>query len=153
MCIVAVNKLMGNRLSLPQSSVSIPEDSWFESLFFPLILIRGRRITCSSGCKIVLARTKTRKLLVWSLLSILLCGVVASEFPELLTLTDNTSNDFAARNTNSEGLHAGARGPVRSADINSSVPAAILLQSRLVPFEKAAPVPSELLILHPTLRI
>ena len=103
----------------------------------------------------VLARTKIRNLLVWPLLSILLCGVVASEFPELLTLTDNASNDFAARNTNSEGLHAlpGARGPVRSADINSSVPAAILLQSRLVPFEKAAPVPSELLILHSTLRI
>jgi len=103
----------------------------------------------------VLARTKIRKLLVWPLLSILLCGVVASEFPELLTLTDNASNDFTVRKTSTEGLGAlpEARRPVRIADMNSSVPAAILVHSRLIPFEKAAPVPSELLILHSILRI
>jgi hypothetical protein len=102
----------------------------------------------------VLARTKIRKFLVASLLSILLCGIVASEFPELLSLTDNTTNDFTLRKTNTEGLGAlpDARGPVRIADINSSVPAAILLRSRLIQFEKTAPVPSELLFLHSVLR-
>jgi hypothetical protein len=102
----------------------------------------------------MLAPTKIRKLLVWSLFSILLCGIVASEFPELLSLTDNTANDFTIGKTNTEGLHAlpDARGPVRIADINSSVPAATLLHSPLIPFEKAAPVPSELFILHSVLR-
>ena len=101
----------------------------------------------------MLGRTKIRELLVRSLLSILLCGVVASEFPELLTLTDNTSNDFTVRKTNTEGLGTlpDARAPVRIADINSSVPAATLLHS-LIPFEKAAPVSSELFILHSVLR-
>lgn len=100
------------------------------------------------------ARSKIRKLLVSSLLSILLCGIVASEFPELLTLTDNTSNDFTIRKTNIDGLGVlpDAGRPVRIADVNSSLPAATLLHSRLIPFEKAAPVPSELFILHSILR-
>jgi hypothetical protein len=103
----------------------------------------------------MLARTKIRQILVASLLSLLLCGMVVSEFPELISLTDNTVNDFTVRKTSTEGLRAlpGVRRPVRIADINSSVPAAILLHSRLIPFEKAAPVPSELLILHSILRI
>lgn len=103
----------------------------------------------------MLARTKIPKLLVWSLLSILLCGIVASEFPELLTLTDNTSNDFTVHKRNTEGLGAlpDAGGPVRIADTISSVAAAALLHSRLIPFEKAAPAPSELFILHSVLRL
>jgi hypothetical protein len=102
----------------------------------------------------VWARIKIRKILVASLFSILLCGIVASEFPELLSLTDNTANDFTIGKTNTEALHAlpDARGPVRIADIDSSVPADTLLHSRLIPFEKAVPVPSELFILHPVLR-
>ena len=102
----------------------------------------------------MLERTKIRKLLVWSLFSILLCGIVASEFPELLSLTDNTANDFTIGRTNTEGLHAlpDARGPVRIAEVNSSIPADALIHSRLIPFEKAAPVPSELFILHSVLR-
>jgi len=103
----------------------------------------------------MLARAKIRKIIVASLVSLLLCSIVASEFPELLSLTDNTVNDFTVRKTSTEGLRAlpDVRRPVRIADINSSVPAAILLHSRLIPFEKAAPVPSELLILHSILRI
>jgi hypothetical protein len=99
-------------------------------------------------------RTKIRKILVASLVCLLLCGIVASEFPELLTLTNDTSNDFTVRNANTAGLRAlpDAHRPVRVADINSSAPAAILLQSRLIAFEKAAPVPSELFILHSILR-
>jgi hypothetical protein len=129
-------------------------DQVLDSYLFPLFMIRNRRISWFSSDKMMLARTTIRKLLVWSLFSLLLCGVVASEFPELLTLTDNASNDFTVRKTSTEGLLAlpGARGPVRIADINSSVPATTVLHSRLIPFEKAAPVPSELFILHSVLR-
>jgi hypothetical protein len=102
----------------------------------------------------VLERITIRKMLVASLFSLLLCGVVTSEFPELLSLTDNTSNDFTLRKTNTEGLSAlpDVHRPVRIAHIDSSVPAALLLHSRLIPFEKAAPILSELFILHSVLR-
>jgi hypothetical protein len=38
------------------------------------------------------------KLLVAVAASVFLLGIVATELPELLTLSDNTSNDFAFRN-------------------------------------------------------
>ena len=38
---------------------------------------------------------------VRAIVFLLLCGIVCGEMPELLTLTDNTSNDFAIRMTNS----------------------------------------------------
>jgi hypothetical protein len=102
----------------------------------------------------MLARIKVRKILLVSLVSILLCSMVASEFPELLTLTNDTSNDFTVRNTSTVGLRAlsEAHRPVNVVAINSSVPAAILLHSRLLAFEKTASVPSELFILHSVLR-
>ena len=36
-----------------------------------------------------------------ALLSVLLCAILASEFPELLSLTDNTANDYAVPNADS----------------------------------------------------
>jgi hypothetical protein len=36
-----------------------------------------------------------------ALVSLLLCAIVASELPELLTLTDNTANDFTLRRADS----------------------------------------------------
>lgn len=39
-------------------------------------------------------RSTAAMLLVSIIVSVLLCGIVAAELPELLTLTDNTSNDF-----------------------------------------------------------
>jgi hypothetical protein len=95
----------------------------------------------------MLARTEIRKILVSSLVALLLCGIVASEFPELLSLTDNTANDFTLRKTNTEGLRA-LPDAVRVA-INFSVPAATLLHSRLVLFEKAAP-PSDFSFFTPS---
>jgi hypothetical protein len=123
-----------------------------ESLSIPLILFLIRYISYH-WCKAVLARTKIRKILVTSLVLLLLCSIVASEFPELLSLTDNTSNDFTLRKINTERLGAlsDAGGPVRIAALNSSVSATTLVHSPLIPFEKA-PVPSELFILHSVLR-
>ena len=120
----------------------------------PLFLIPNRCITTFGGCTIMLARIKVRKILLVSLVSILLCGMVASELPELLTLTNDTSNDFTVRNTSTAGLRAlpDSHRPVRIVAVNSSVPAAILLHSRRSAIETAAPVPSELFILHSVLR-
>jgi hypothetical protein len=134
-----------------------PPGRWRESLLvdslsIPLILILIRYISYN-WCKVVLARIKIRKILVTSLVLLLLCGIVASEFPELLSLTDNTSNDFTLRKINTERLGAlsDAGGPVRIADLNSSVLATTLVHSPLIPFE-TAPVSSELFILHSVLR-
>ena len=120
----------------------------------PLFLIPNWYITTFGGCTIMLARTNVRKILLVSLVSILLCGMVASELPELLTLTNDTSNDFTVRNTSTAGLRAlpDSHRPVRIVAVNSSVPAAILLHSRRSAIETAAPVPSELFILHSVLR-
>lgn len=123
-----------------------------DSLAIPLILILIRYISYHWR-KMVLAPTKIRKILVTSLVLLLLCSIVASEFPELLSLTDNTSNDFTLRKINTERLGAlsGAGGPVRIADLNSSVLSTSLVHSPLIPCEKA-PVSSELFILHSVLR-
>ncbi len=123
-----------------------------DSLSIPLILFLIRYISYNR-CKAVLAGTKIRKILVASLVVLLLCSIVASEFPELLSLTDNTSNDFTLRKINTERLGAlsDAGGPVRIADLNSSVLATTLVHSPLIPLEKA-PVSSELFILHSVLR-
>ena len=123
-----------------------------ERLSIRLILFLIRYISYH-WCKAVLARTKIRKILVTSLVLLLLCSIVASEFPELLSLTDNTSNDFTLRKINTERLGAlpGAGGPVRVADLNSSALAITLVHPPLISFEKA-PVASELFILHSVLR-
>jgi hypothetical protein len=42
-------------------------------------------------------RSTSVKLLVAIAASVFLLGIVATELPELLTLSDNTSNDFAMR--------------------------------------------------------
>jgi hypothetical protein len=100
----------------------------------------------------MLARTTIRKILFTSLVALLLCGIVASEFPELLNITDNTSNDFTLRKTNTEGLRALADRPFRFPDTNYTGPTPTSLHSRLSVFEKAAPLPSELFTLHSVLR-
>jgi len=45
-------------------------------------------------------RTKIGKILLPVLATLLLIGIVSSEFPELLSLTDNTANDFAVLKVN-----------------------------------------------------
>ena len=47
------------------------------------------------------------KLLMSAMVFVLLCGIVASELPELLTLTDNPTNDFTVCKASSvEGVRA-----------------------------------------------
>jgi hypothetical protein len=48
---------------------------------------------------------------------VLLCGIVSSEFPELLSLTDNTSNDFTFGKASSQECTS-----TLSAALHKSVP-------------------------------
>ena len=102
----------------------------------------------------VRSRLKIVGVLVPALLLLLLCGIVAAEFPELLSLTDNATNDFTVRNANGLVLPAVAdagRG-VRVADADSNSPAFALLFSRLRLLEKASLLTQEPVILHAVLR-
>jgi len=98
-------------------------------------------------------RISIGKILARALLCLLLCGIVAGEFPELLSLTDNATNDFTVRGARSvvPTVRLNTSKHVRIAD-RDSVPASNLLFSRLSPFEKAELIPSDVFILHSILR-
>jgi hypothetical protein len=122
-------------------------------LLFPLI---------PAGCINLLtghhrmARGKTHigAVLLSALVFLLLCGIVAGEFPELLSLTDNPTNDFTFRRTHDVALPAltNARRQVRAADTNLIDPASDPLFSRLGGFQKAVLFRPPLFILHTVLR-
>jgi len=57
------------------------------------------------------------RLLFSSVVCLLLCGIVSAELPELLSLTDNTSNDFTIRKAGSQECTSTLR-----ATIHKSVP-------------------------------
>ncbi len=99
-------------------------------------------------------RTNIDGILASALVFLLLCGIVAAEFPELLSLTDDTANDFTARRADSVVsptlVHASRH--VRKADIDSYTYAPELFFSRVSPFDKAESVPSGAFILHSVLR-
>jgi len=93
------------------------------------------------------------KLLVAVAASVFLLGIVATELPELLTLSDNTSNDFAMRKAGAaefaltlstashRSLPLNMKGPGYGADI------------RCAPvFEDPKPASSDLFFLHSVLR-
>jgi hypothetical protein len=44
-------------------------------------------------------RARIGRVFAQAIVFLLLCGVVGGELPELLTLTDNTTNDFTIRTT------------------------------------------------------
>jgi hypothetical protein len=94
------------------------------------------------------------RLLIPTLLCLLLCGILSAELPELLSLTDNTANDFTVHNSNNLVSRANShpRRPVRIADINSSTSASVPPFSCLRPVEIAAWLGNGLPIIHPVLR-
>jgi len=57
------------------------------------------------------------RLLFCSVVCLLLCGIVSAELPELLSLTDNTSNDFTTRKAGSQECKS-----ILSATIHKSIP-------------------------------
>ncbi len=98
-------------------------------------------------------RISIGKILPRALLCLLLCGIVAGEFPELLSLTDNATNDFTVRGARSvvPTVRLNTSKHVRIAD-KDSVSASNLLFSRFTPFEKAELAPSDVFILYSILR-
>jgi hypothetical protein len=90
-------------------------------------------------------RASTGRIVAQVIVFLLLCGIVGGEIPELLTLTDNCSNDFAVRKTNSaiSSLLHGASKHVRAAN---GAPEIGISFSHFGPVEKAALVPSAALI-------
>src|SRR5450432_2914912 len=98
-------------------------------------------------------RTMISKILLRALVSLLLCGIAASEFPELLSLTDNTSNDFTVRRTDSLALHARLEGSrrVQKADIASNICVPELYFSLLSPLKEIELVVTDTFILDSVL--
>jgi hypothetical protein len=100
------------------------------------------------------ARTNIRKILVPALVSLLLCGIVVGKLPELVSLSDNTANDFAIRRTDSVASRPllGVSRQVRAADIDSNICVPELHFSPVNPLEKTELVPSNAFFLHSALR-
>jgi hypothetical protein len=92
------------------------------------------------------------KILAPAVLCLLLCGIVAGEFPELLSLADNTANDFTVRSAHSvvPPVRLSASKNIRIAN-KDSAPATNLLFSPLSPFKKAQLI-LEVFVLHSVLR-
>jgi hypothetical protein len=91
------------------------------------------------------------RIVLVALVGLLLCGIVASEFPELLSLTDNAANDFTIR-ASPLVLRVPSVKDVRKAAMDFNNPALDPLFSRLGTFEKAALVHSDLFVLYSVLR-
>jgi hypothetical protein len=93
------------------------------------------------------------KTFVAAVVSLLLCGITAAELPELLTLTDNTSNDFTICKISSSRLsNAQSVQNVQKAAIDLNNPSHSSLFLHLGPFVKAELIPALLFILHSILR-
>lgn len=99
-------------------------------------------------------RTRTGGVVAQVIVFLLLCGIVGGEFPELLSLIDNTSNDFTVRKTNSmvSFLPRDASRHDRVSDLEPTIAAHDGTFSRFSPFEKAELVPSDVSILYSILR-
>jgi hypothetical protein len=120
----------------------------------PVDHVSGRVYKHSKGVPMQHNRSRYRKIIVPVLVILMLCIVVTLEFPELLTLTDNTSNDFAVRRTNTSDqlvLQVSSRHQ-RSTDVEfySSAPEVAL--SHVCSFEKVPQSLSKLFILLSDLR-
>ena len=100
------------------------------------------------------ARIKIGPLFVVAVVSVLLCGIVAGELPELLSLTDNTANDFTVHNPNTFAKIAlsHGNGPARIAGTisNASVSTCFVSPARFA--ESAASPFTAALALRPVLR-
>ena len=135
-----------------------------QTISFATITQRAVLSLCVSAAKVYnqltgqygmsFGRTDIGKILLRALVLLLLCGIVVEEFPELLSLTDNATNDFTVIRINSRTsptlVHAA--GHVRKADLDSYTYAPELCFSRVSSFDKAELVPSGAFILHSVLR-
>ena len=114
----------------------------------------SKRLGDSGRQRMIRKRNSTGRFVRQLIVLLLLCGIAGGEIPELLTLTDNTANDFAVRKTDSvisPLLRCGNR-HVRVADARPSSAMNDVLFPRFDTFEKASLVSSAALILDTVLR-
>ncbi len=99
-------------------------------------------------------RTRIGNLIVLAVVVLLLCVIVTMELPELLTLTDDTTNDFTIRKTITvDSLVLSLSGShQQTAGVDLNIPAPEFFSLIFSPVEKAASPPSRLFILHLELR-
>jgi hypothetical protein len=98
------------------------------------------------------ARIKIGKILVPILVSLLLCGIVAAEFPELLSLTDNTANDFTIWKTNPSTPVQQSVATLRLAAAHFEKSAPVELKLHSITIELTLSISSDVLALHSVLR-
>jgi len=108
------------------------------------------------SCIFRMANRKPRigRILVTALTVLVLCGIVAAELPELLSLTDDTTNDFSLRNTNIlvSPVRLDAHRPVAIVDPDANPAGSRFFLLRPNLFNPAALTPSELFLLYSVLR-
>jgi hypothetical protein len=92
-------------------------------------------------------------MLVPAVVCLLLCGIAAAEMPELLSLNDNTSNDFTIRKANSLVFSVlQVAGTLRLVASDFKNPARVAHELHSITFEKTELISSDLLIFHSVLR-
>ena len=98
-------------------------------------------------------RPGSSKILVPIIVGLLLCGLVTAELPELLSLTDNTSNDFTVRKASAPQSTANAcAASYNSSRLNTKGFVHNQQVSRIAAFDNVKPASSSLFILLCTLR-
>jgi hypothetical protein len=100
-------------------------------------------------------RSLQSRILFCTVIGMLLCSIFATEIPELLSLTDSTSNDFTVTvrdaATRASVTHTSTQAGTSNAfDLNHFVDAAGLLHSHA--HENTTPVSADLQYLHSVLR-
>jgi hypothetical protein len=114
---------------------------------------RAREYKYSEGCHRMSPRIIIPRTFGIALVSLLLCAIVASELPELLSLTDNAANDFTMRSADlfvsavlyrTENLQKAAK------EFNNFMPGSLF--GRPGTPEKTGFAPSLLFILYSVLR-
>jgi len=98
-------------------------------------------------------RAPIRHLLIPVLVFLVLTGILVAEFPELLRLTEDTTNDYTVRKTNTLLLRVflDTNKSAGLAEVDSSDVSDLLL-SCTSSLDGAALVPSKLFLLHSDLR-
>jgi|ERR1700730_4956853 len=98
-------------------------------------------------------RSLHSRILFCTIIGVLLCSVFATELPELLSLTDSTSNDFTVRDAGARlfPTHASTgMGTSNAFDLKNYAQAVGLPHS--VAHESTTPVSADLQYLHSVLR-
>jgi hypothetical protein len=140
---------VGHLLSVFLTAVVVASLQNYPLLSYPGGCIKSR----AGGSRMFRRRSISAKMLVPIIASMLLCGIVAAEFPELLSLVDNVSNDFTIRKAGSAEcapmLRAANHKPIPLNRKDSEYGTHIRWAAT---FGDAKPPSSELFVFHSVLR-